>query len=593
MKSHQRITRGGVSGGRAAVAAARYPSVQAALAMIEAGGNAVDAAVAAAFVAGVIEPMETTLAGSGFMLVGLPGGQAHSVEFGPRAPKRAHAGMYRIDAGRQLDRGLGVSVVVGDENVQGAKAAGVPATLAGLAGAQERFGRLALATVMAPAIRAAHDGFDCDAYFALEALDSLAALRADPGAAALFLRDGVPPVPAHLGKTTLGRPDRIRQPALGRTLESIAAHGVRAFYEGELGEAFLRSHRERGGLLEREDLLAVAPDIIEPRVLAYRDARVLAPRAPCGALTELQILNIWQALYPDPASMRLDAEALRRLAEASWHAFADRYHWLGDPAMVPVPEAGLLSRRYAEDIAQRILRGDPPPRVPAPAGGAAETPWNYFARHAAHDPWACDTAGATPARWAPQGATPPTAGTTHVSVTDNEGMSVAITHTAANHCGAKVVCERTGLLFDAAMGWFNACPGAANSIHGGKRPLANMGPVLLERDGRYAAIGAPGGRRIIDAVVQVVINLVDRGMDAEAAIAAPRIDASGTGLLYSERLRGLVEALPQYFDPALQVDEQHQGYGYELARPLVALHDGAQAHAAIDPFSRGYAEALT
>ncbi|MBV7485261.1 gamma-glutamyltransferase [Bordetella sp. BOR01] len=592
MKSYQRITRSGACGGRGAVAAARYPSVQAAIGMLEAGGNAIDAAVAAAFVAGVVEPMETTLAGSGFMLVGLPGGQAHSVEFGPRAPKRAHAGMYRIDTSRQIDRGLGVSVVVDDENVQGAKAAGVPATLAGLARAQGRFGRLALATVMAPAIRAAYDGFECDSYFALEALDNLAALRADPGAAALFLRDGVPPVPAHLGKTTLARPERIRQPALGRTLESIAAHGIRAFYEGELGVAFLRTHRDRGGLLEREDLLAVAPAFIKPRTLAYRDARILAPCAPCGAVTELQILNIWQALYPDPASMRFDAEALRRLAEASWHAFADRYHWLGDSALVPVPEAGLLSQRYADSIAQCILRGDPPPRASAPEGGIAETPWNYFARHAAHDPWAFDATGAAPIQWAPQGASSPTAGTTHVSVTDNEGMSVAITHTAANHCGAKVVCERTGLLLDAAMGWFNACPDAANSIAGGKRPLANMGPVLLERGGRYAAIGAPGGRRIIDAVVQVVINLVDRTMDAEAAISAPRIDASGTGLLYSERLRDLVAALPQYFDPALQVDEQHQGYGYELARPLVALHDGAHARAAIDPFSRGYAEAL-
>ncbi|HYG41461.1 MAG TPA: gamma-glutamyltransferase, partial [Bordetella sp.] len=408
-----------------------------------------------------------------------------------------------------------------------------------------------------------------------------------------FLRDGMPPVSANLGKATLARPERIRQPALGHTLEQIAAQGVRAFYEGELGAAFLCSHHERGGILQREDLLAVTPAFVEPRALAYRDARILAPRAPCGALTELQILNVWQALYPDPAIVRFDAEALRRLAEASWHAFADRYHWLGDPAFVPVPETGLLSQRYAESIAQSILSGDSPPRVSAPENGPAETPWNYFARHAAHDPWAFEAAGTARPQWAPQGASSPTAGTTHVSVTDNQGMSVAITHTAANHCGAKVVCERTGLLFDAAMGWFNACPDAANSIAGGKRPLANMGPVLLERNGGYAAIGAPGGRRIIDAVVQVVINLVDGAMDAEAALSAPRIDASGTGLLYSERLRGLVETLPQYFDPALQVDEQHQGYGYELARPLVTLHDGTYAHAAVDPFSRGYAQALT
>src|SRR3546814_17099627 len=100
----------------------------------------------------------------------------------------------------------------------------------------------------------------------------------------------------------------------------------------------------------------------------------------CGALTELQILNIWQALYPDQGSMPFDAEAVRRLAEASWHAFADRYHWLDDPALVPVPEDGLLSRRYADSIAQCILRGDSPPRASAPAGRGAETPGNYFSR---------------------------------------------------------------------------------------------------------------------------------------------------------------------------------------------------------------------
>src|SRR3546814_19341555 len=110
----------------------------------------------------------------------------------------------------------------------------------------------------------------------------------------------MPPVPAHLGKTTLARPERIRQPALGRTLEAIAAQGIRVFYEGELGEEFLRSHRERGGLLEREDLLTVAPAFAQPRMLAYPAARLLSPCAPCGALTELQIPHIWQALYPRP-----------------------------------------------------------------------------------------------------------------------------------------------------------------------------------------------------------------------------------------------------------------------------------------------------
>jgi gamma-glutamyltranspeptidase/glutathione hydrolase len=280
------------------------------------------------------------------------------------------------------------------------------------------------------------------------------------------------------------------------------------------------------------------------------------------------------------------AERLEHLAQASWHAFADRYHWLGDADLVPVPEAGLLSASYAREIADRIRAGSPPPR----SEQARETPWNYFARHAVHNPWLHEPQSVPAAPWSPAGGTAAPAGTTHVSVVDGQGMAVSITHTAANHCGAKVVCERTGLLFDAAMGWFNARPGAANSIAPGKRPLANMGPVLLTRGGRtLAAIGAPGGRRIINAVVQVVLNLVERGMQPAEALQAPRIDASGTALLASERLANLVSGLRGTYGEPILVSEQHEGYGYELARPVIALHDGQMAHAAVDPFSRGYA----
>jgi len=300
------------------------------------------------------------------------------------------------------------------------------------------------------------------------------------------------------------------------------------------------------------------------------------------------MLNIWQALYPDSPPLKDGAERLDYLAQASWHAFADRYHWLADAQVVPVPEAGLLSDSYAREIAAFIRAGHPPPR-----SAGAETPWNYFARHAAHDPWMHEPGTAPSRAWSPDGGTAPPAGTTHVSVVDGQGMAVSITHTAANHCGAKVVCERTGLLFDAAMGWFNARAGAANSIAPGKRPLANMGPVLLTRGGRtLAAIGAPGGRRIINAVVQVVLNLVERDMAPDLALQAPRIDASGTALLASERLAGVVSGLQEAYGPVALVGEQHQGYGYELARPVIALHDGQAGHAAVDPFSRGYARGI-
>jgi gamma-glutamyltranspeptidase/glutathione hydrolase len=556
--------------------------------MLDRGGNAVDAGVAAAFVAGVLEPIETTLAGSGFMLLALPDGTAHSVEFGPRAPLAAHEGMFKIDEARQRDAGLGISTVVDDHNVQGALAAGVPTTLAGMTEAHARFGRLPLNVVLKPAIEAAFDGFDVDPYFSLEALENIHAIRRDPGATALFLRNDLPPTPAHLGSATLGTPARIKQAALGRMLQGIADEGVQIFYSGRLGDEFLRTHRELGGLLSRDDLQNCRPVFAAPRRLRFRDCDVLAPVAPCGGLTQLQILNIWQALYPDTPPATDTFERLSHFAQASWHAFADRYHWLGDPDFVPVPEDALMSTEYARHIAHQIRAGHPAPVCEA----VSDTPWNYFAGRAAHDPWSLQNhCGAVPPRWTAQGSTEPTAGTTHVSVIDEDGMAVSITHTAANHCGAKVVCERTGLLLDATMGWFNARPNAANSIAGGKRPLANMGPMLLIRDGvPLAALGAPGGRRIIDAVVQIVLNLVERGMSPEEAVTAPRVDASGNTLLASERLADVLVNGNGFPHGIKWVAEQHQGYSYEMARPVLVVRRDRATTGAIDPFTKGYAK---
>ncbi|WP_298014817.1 gamma-glutamyltransferase [uncultured Castellaniella sp.] len=589
-KSAQIITRTEVVGAGGVVAAAREATVRAAVHALEQGGNAVDAAVSAALVAGVIEPMETTLAGSGFLLVGLPTGEVSSVEFGPRAPRAAAPDMFTIDRTRDIDRGLGISVVVGDENVQGIRAAGVPMTLAGLAAAHERFGMLPWSALCRPAIQAAADGFSASPYLALEVLANIEAIRLDEGARRLFLPGGSPPSIAHLGQASLGTSCLVRQGALARSLERIAAEGVGAFYGGGVGRLLLETHRDLGGLLSHEDLVGAKAVVVPPHSLDFRDYQVHAPRAPCGGVTELQILQLWLALFPDKAPDRNEMEHVSMLAQASWHAFADRYHWLGDPDFVSVPTSGLLSDGYARKVAGLIRSGEAPPR----SLGTGQAPWNYFSREAAHDPWTYEASGAARgAPWRPAGATEPPSGTTHISVTDRNGMSVSLTHTAANHCGAKVVCPRTGFLLDATMGWFNALPGAANSIAGGKRPLANMGPVLLSRAGKpYAALGAPGGRRIIDAVVQVILNLVEHGMSPAEALLAPRIDTSGNGLLMSERLQSMAPELETLFGPVGIVGEQHQGYGYELARPNLSLFRDGRAYAAADPFSEAYAWAL-
>jgi gamma-glutamyltranspeptidase/glutathione hydrolase len=557
------------------------------MAMLERGGNAVDAAVAAALVAGVVEPMETTLAGSGFMLVHLPEEAAvHSVEFAPRAPAAATPDLYQIDESRKLDRGLGISTVVGDENLQGIKAAGIPATMTGLLDAHERFGTLPIATILAPAIRIAYDGFAADSYYTLEVVANLAPLRRDPGACKIFLTNGDPAAAAHLGETSLGSPARIHQHALGRTLERLAAYGGDAVRNGEIGDQLCETVKDLGGIINRNDLCQVRTIFTKARRMTLRGVDVWGPTAPSGTITQYQILKIWAALYPDGAPSDDTSERLRAYAEASWHAFADRYHWLADPEFAAVPEAGLLSEAYASMAARRITRGEPAPK----SNPGEPLPWEKFASYAAHDPWAFQENASAKTVWNPGGATAPTAGTTHISVIDGNGLAVSLTHTAANHFGSKVVCERTGLLFDGAMGWFNARPGAANSIAGGKRPLANMAPMLLTSNGRVtAALGAPGGRRIINAVAQIALNLIERDMSAEEAVAAPRIDASGAEVLVSERLSSVASTWNPDLMPWKAVAEQFMPFDYEMARPVVVTRDGdGTLNGATDPFTKGY-----
>jgi gamma-glutamyltranspeptidase/glutathione hydrolase len=486
--------------------------------------------------------------------------------------------MFRLDTSRGAESGLVVSAVEGDANTTGWRAPGVPATIPGLLAAQARWGRLPLAEVLAPAIAAAREGFAADGYFALEALANLAALRRDPACAALFLVDGDPPAAPHLGTATLGVARMIRQPALAATLERLAARGLAAWTE-EIAPALVATHRANGGLLRHEDLLR-PPAIRAPLTLDLGGGlTACVPEAPSGGTSVLQILAILRALG--------DASP-RALLHAGFHAFADRYHWLGDPEHVAVPARALLARDYVAAIAHGIAAGAPPPR-PDPGEGP---PWDAWARRALRDPWPHDPERRAPPAWAPALGTEAPAGTVHVSAMDADGMAVSLTHTAANHFGAKVMCPATGLLLDAAMGWFNAAPGAANSIAPGKRPLANMAPaLLLEGGAAMAAIGAPGGRRIIGCVAALIAAMA-AGATAGEAIALPRADASGEAAALDEALEELAAELERDGVPVVRVAREHAPYGYELARPMIAARraDGA-LEAAADPFSTGFAAA--
>ena len=551
------------------VAAPHEASVQAGLTILEAGGNAIDAAVAAALVAGVIEPTETTLAGSGFFLAHTSAGETWSVDFGPKAPFAATNNMFDIEPNASSSSVLGLAPVVDNANVDGALASGVPRTLLGLLTAQERFGKLDRADVLQPAITAAYEGFPSDTWFLTSALSDLARLRKYEGTRTTFLDENDLPIGhtsmANYGPTFAGH-TFVRQPRLGATLEEVADQGPESLTSGVIAERLVKTSTDLGGILSMSDLRNAAPAIRPALKLQYRDCEIAVPAAPGGGITELEILNIWQQLNPSPSTSHESPKKTRELALAMRHAFADRYHWLGDPAVAPIPTQELLAPEYARDIAEQVATGRDVPRW---SEGA---PWSTFASFGVHDPWLhSENRGHRP-DWNPTTANTPTSGTTHISVADTAGNTVSITHTAANHFGNGIMCPRTGLMLDSAMAWFNAMPGAANSITPGGRALANMGPALITRNGAsVAALGASGGRRIISAVAQLVINLVDGHNSFDEALALPRIDASGQHVLVHEGRAQDYESLSDL--GATLVPSSNEPFTMDFARPNIAGYD--------------------
>jgi gamma-glutamyltranspeptidase / glutathione hydrolase len=544
------VDRTSISGSGCLAVASRREAVDAGLRVMGAGGNAVDAAVAMAFTAAVVEPSETSLGGSGFMLVHDPAsGSAWSIEFGPRAPLRAAADMFEpLESGQA--QVVSAGQVRGDANATGALAPCVPGAVAGLCLAAERFGERPLAQLLEPAIACAEDGFEIDAYLTLQLLDHLELLRACPHARAIFLPDGRPPI-APFALPASDDPVLLRQPQLGRTLRGIADAGADWLYRGPAAAAIERAVADRGGLLSREDLASYEARVEEPLRASYRGWSILAPRAPSGAWTALEALQILDRLEP-PESPHVLIEALQL-------AFADRYRFAGDASGAA---ERLLSQTHADELAARIR---PDRSVSALAGG--------------------------PVAWAPTDAGH---GTTHLCAIDAAGRTVTCTFTLGDSFGARLVAGETGVLLDGGMAWFEPVPGRANSIAPRKRPLVNMSPLLLvDGDGARAGLGASGGRRIISAVVQVASAIIDRGLDPQPAISAPRLDASEHVVRLSERLADQAEPLRELGHEVALAPEQHQPLSFELARPAAAAIDSSgRRSGGIHQLASGFVAAL-
>jgi gamma-glutamyltranspeptidase/glutathione hydrolase len=507
------------------------------------GGNAVDAAVATAFAMPVVEPFMSTLAGSGTMMIHIAKtGQTVCLDFNGVAPMAAHASMYRLIGGVATYALFAWPRVEDDANVYGYRSVAVPGSVAGLAQALERFGTMTLADVMAPAVRIARDGFIADWYQALNTARYLEELSAFPETARVYLRHGKsvyrPP--------SMEPGDRVTYPDLAATLELIGREGPDAFYRGAIAQAIHNDMAAHGGLITKDDLAAYRVRVLEPLRGRYRDLDLAFSPGATGGATALEILNILEQ-FPASACGHANAAGLHVRAQAVHQAFADRFAHIGDAEIVDVPFDRLTSKEYARAIARSIRkRGAPTPRAASPGRG--------------------------------------TDCTTHVSVIDRHRNMVSLTNTAVSLWGARVVVAGTGILLNNGMIWFDPEPGKANSIAPGKRGMVNMVPVLGFKKGRpYLALGAPGGRKIIAAIPQVIANLVDTKGSLQAAIDAPRLHHEGNGLEVDDRVgEKNLEALEKRGHKVVRKTETYASLSF--ARPVGVRVTPKGLEAGLDSF---------
>ena len=470
--------------------------------ILERGGNAVDAAVATAFAMTVVEPFMSTIASSGTMLVHLARrGETVALDFNGCAPMRAHESMFRITTG--ISRGLFAwPNVEGAANERGWLAPAVPGSVAGLALALERYGTIELRDAIQPAIELARSGFIGDWYQALTTARQAEELAAAGEAGRVYLRNSRS---IYRPPTGMEEGDRATYPDLAKSLELIARDGPSAFYRGEIAQSIHDAMAANGGLITRDDLAAYSVRVGPPLTGTYRGLELAFSPGATGGVTALEILNILEQFpktavgWQTPGGLNLRALAVRR-------AFADRFEYLGDPTVVQAPWARLTSKEYARDVAAELRRRPE--------------------KRASRD--RLDALGASAAGGDC---------TTHISVIDRHRNMVALTHTAVSLFGSMVVVPGTGILLNNGMIWFNPEAGRPNSAAPGKRALVNMVPVLGFKKGEpYLTLGAPGGRRIVSAIPQVIATLVDSGGDLQAAIEAPRLHAESAEVLVDTRV---------------------------------------------------------
>jgi gamma-glutamyltranspeptidase/glutathione hydrolase len=553
------ITRPTVTGSRGVVAAKTPDAVAAGLAMLERGGNAIDAAIATAFAAGVAEPWMNGVGGGGYLVAWLAReGRSVAIEYPMRSPAGATAEMFPL-SGAAPDASLfGWPSTVGNANVVGHRAVAIPGTVDGLSLALSRYGTLPLAEVLAPAIEIAERGFEITWHTTNMIARDAAHLARFPASGALYLDEAGRPLVTMFQHS----PRYLRNPDLARTLRGIAEHGPRWFYESEIAETFASHLREHGGTHTAEDFCEYHARETTPRTVRYGNHDVHTVGGPSGGSTLAQMLRVLDHI--DLRALGHNTpEALHRLAQAGRRVYADRFTYFADPDHIEVPWEAFIDDAYIETMAASVTDG----HANKPSAGTRE---QLGVTH---------TLAASVAEYMKDGST------THLSVADGDGNVVSITQTLLAAWGSRVTVPGTGVLFNNGMMWFDPEPGRPNSIAGGKVPLSNMAPLVVSAmDRARATIGSSGGRKIAFHNAQVTMNVLDHGMSMQQAIDAPVIDISTPRLVASSHLpAATLEALGALgHDVAVRDPSRFTG---DFASPAgVMVHDDGTLEGGADPW---------
>ncbi|MFJ1302538.1 gamma-glutamyltransferase [Pseudomonadota bacterium AL_CKDN230030165-1A_HGKHYDSX7] len=537
---------------RAMVCAAQPEAAEAGARVLMEGGNAVDAAVAAAFTQCVVDPMMAGIAGYGTLQIALPRRGVHTcIDFSARAPAAARPDIWAHLPLNETPDGYAF-VVEGNVNEAGYQSIGTPGTLAGLDHALSRYGTWSFADALAPALQHAREGVVVRPHmYQYGALD-----RA---------RGGMLETRERLALTATGRAvyldaqgnfkrpgERLHNPDLTATLAHLARVGAADFYHGEIAGRIADDMRAHGGLLTLDDLRAYRVAEVAPLWGEYRGWRVAGFPPPAGGLTLIQALHVLAQF--DVAALGHNSPAyLDLLARTLKWVTIDKDTLIGDPEFVTVPVEQLLSHAHAASIAARI-RDRLPADVTRLAPGIAAEPRD----------------------------------TTQVCVIDADGNAATLTHSLGTSSG--IMTDGLGVLYNGLLSGFDPRPGRPASIGPGKRRTSSQCPLLLFRDGEVQAVlGAPGGTAIASALTQTVVNLVDFGMSAFEAVAAPRISVTGNAIDVSNRI-------PRYVTDALEAQGQtvnRSFQSYAFAAPHVVSRMAGPLQGGADPQRDGVALAVT